>query len=267
MIALADQDLVLIPGSKVGRGSQIDEGSQAASVPTQQGIFGVLRRAMPRVSFDSYSRLPDSRVEAVLPPDRVTVPTCIGCGAMGRFGTCAGGCGEQKLELVPAVQYDALAALASSARGRAEAFGTVVEELALREPGTEEWEPAYRSLQDIARIALRRYPEVDTEDVDWDEPFEFATTWWCAGCGGIDAPQPCLGICVWRSVEWVNRIRYLEERAGALVERDTEQHLRGLVRRVASVTPRAGQWERGWRALEAQAGETFRARKDGAEVE
>jgi hypothetical protein len=168
---------------------------------------------------------------------------------------------------VPAVQYDVLAAFAFSAHVRGEAFGTVVEELASRQPGAEEWEPAYRSLQDVARIALRRYPEVDTEDVDWDEPFEFATTWWCAGCGGIDAPQPCLGICVWRSVEWVNRIRYLEERTGALLERDTEQHLRGLVRRVASVTPRAGQWEPSWRALAAQARETFRASKDGAQIE
>ena len=184
---------------------------------------------------------------------------------MGRFGTCDGGCGEQKLELVPAVQYDVLAALASSARVRAEAFGAVVEELALRQPGAEEWERAYRSVQDVARIALRGYPEVDAEDVNWDEQVEFATTWWCAGCGGIDAPQPCLGICVWRSVEWVNGIRYLEQRAGALVERDTEQSLRGLVRRVAFVTPRAGQWERGWRALEPRAQSMFQAAKDGAQ--
>lgn len=184
---------------------------------------------------------------------------------MGRFGTCDGGCGEQKLELVPAVQYDALAAVASSARVRLEGFGDVVEELALRQPGAEEWELAYRSLQDIARIALRRYPEVDAEDVDWDEPVEFATTWWCAGCGGIDAPQPCLGICVWRSVEWVNGVRYLEQRAGALVERNTEQRLRGLVRRVAFVTPRAGHWERGWRAFEAQAQVMFQACQNDAQ--
>jgi hypothetical protein len=177
---------------------------------------------------------------------------------MGRFGTCDRGCGEQKLELVPAVQYDTLAALASSARVRAEAFGAVAEELALRQPSAEEWEPAYRSVQDIARITLRRYPEVDAQDVDWDEPVEFATTWWCAGCGGIDAPQPCLGICVWRAVEWVNGARYLEQRSGVLAERDTERRLRGLLRRVASVTPRAGEWERGWRALEAEAQRCFK---------
>jgi hypothetical protein len=69
-----------------------------------------------------------------------------------------------------------------------------------------------------------------------------ATTWWCAGCGGIDAPQRCLGICVWRPVEWVNRTRYSEERACALAQLDTERRLRQLLRRIAFVTPRAGQW-------------------------
>lgn len=186
---------------------------------------------------------------------------------MSRFGTCDGGCGEQKLELVPAVQYDMLAAFASSGRTRAEAFGAVVEEFASRQPGADEWEAAYRSVQDVARIILGRHPEVDPRGPDGDEPVEFATTWWCAACGGIDAPQPCLGICVWRSVEWVNGIRYLEQREGVLAERDTEARLRGLVRRVASVTPRDGQWERGWRALAADAGEMFQACQDGAQIE
>jgi hypothetical protein len=185
---------------------------------------------------------------------------------MGRFGTCVGGCGEQKLELVPAVQYETLAADESSCRVRAEAFAAVAEELALRQPRAEEWEPAYRSAQDMARIALRRYPEVEAQDVDGDEPLDCATVWWCAECGGIDAPQPCLGICVWRSVEWVNGIQYLEQRTGALVERDTEQRLRGLVRLVAAVTPRAGQWERGWGALGAQARASFPASRDGTQI-
>jgi hypothetical protein len=100
-----------------------------------------------------------------------------------------------------------------------------------------------------------------------EEPIEFATTWWRAARGGIDAPQPCLGICVWRDVEWVNRTRYLEERARILAERDTERRLRGLVRRVASVTPRAGHWELGWRAIEGQAREALQASQDRAQIQ
>ena len=97
-------------------------------------------------------------------------------------------------------------------------------------------------------------------------PLECATVWWCAECGGIDAPQPCLGICVWRRVEWVNVTSYLEQRAAAHAERDTERRLRALVRRIASVTPRAGHWERGWRALEAQAQEVFHAGEDHTQI-
>jgi hypothetical protein len=60
------------------------------------------------------------------------------------------------------------------------------------------------------------------------------------------------------AVEWVNGARYLEQRSGVLAERDTERRLRGLLRRVASVTPRGGELERGWRALEAQAQRCFK---------
>ena len=59
----------------------------------------------------------------------------------------------------------------------------------------------------------------------------------------------------------MNRTTYLEEREVALAKRDTERQYRKLVRSAASVTPRAGQWERGWRALETQA-RKIQARKD-----
>jgi hypothetical protein len=180
---------------------------------------------------------------------------------MSQFGTCEGGCTEQKLELVPAGHYDRSTALAASTHIGAEAFRAVAKELASRQPGADEWEAAYRSVQEAARISLRRYPEINAQDLDWDEPPELATTWWCARCGGIDAPQPCLGICVWRRVEWVNATLCEQQRARTLVERDAERRLCLLLRRVASVTPRVGQWERGWRALEAQARQTLQACK------
>ena len=55
-------------------------------------------------------------------PERLTVPTCIGCGAMTEFGTCDTGCSEHKLELVRAAAHDASAVLGSSAHARAEAI-------------------------------------------------------------------------------------------------------------------------------------------------
>jgi hypothetical protein len=110
-------------------------------------------------------------------------------------------------------------------------------------------EAAYRSLQEAARAALRRHPSFEEQELDWEEPAEPPTTWWCPACRGSDAPQPCLGICIWRNVEWVSSSEYERERERALFERGEELRLRQLLRRVASITPRAGRWEDTWQAL------------------
>jgi hypothetical protein len=188
-------------------------------------------------------------------PERLTVPTCIGCGAMGEFGTCASGCSEQKLELARAAVCSALAELTASARARLEDLRGVAEELAWYEPGEEEWEAAYRSVQEKARTALRRCPDLGWQDVELDEPVEPATTWWCAECGSIDGPQECLGICIWQRVEWVNYTVYEYARERALRARGAERHLRRLLRSVVSVTPRSDQWQRSWLVFETQARE------------
>ncbi len=192
------------------------------------------------------------------PPERLAVPTCIGCGAMSRLGACDVGCSEHKLELVRAAAYDSVAALSSDARGRTDAFRHVAEQLASQQPVGGEWEAAYRSLQQGARAALRAHPDRDGL-TDWEEPVEVAITWWCAECGGIDAPQPCLGICVWRPVEWVRRSRYEQLREQTMSELEREQRLRHLMHRVAWITPRRGHWERGWRQLQAEARELLGA--------
>jgi hypothetical protein len=177
---------------------------------------------------------------------------------MGQFGTCDTGCSEQKLELVRAAVHDSLAVLGSSADARAEAFRSLAEELACHQPAGEDCKDAYRGLQDKARANLRRHPSVDGQAVELEEPAEPATTWWCAACGGIDAPQPCLGICLWRPVEWVNRAVYEHQRERVLSKRDRELRLSRLLRRVASITPLDGKWELGWRVLNAEAQEALR---------
>src|ERR1035437_5212505 len=84
-------------------------------------------------------------------PDRVTVPTCIGCGAMSRLGTCGKGCSEEKLELVRAVDCEGLTELASGAHVRAEACRTAARQLGSDRPGPDDWEATYRSVQSAAR--------------------------------------------------------------------------------------------------------------------
>jgi hypothetical protein len=189
-------------------------------------------------------------------PDRVSVPTCIGCGAMSRFGTCDQGCSEKRLELVRATDYDMLSALASDARVRADAYRSVADDLVSGRPGPQGYEAAYRRLQKSARSAVRRFTPIAERDPDraaQDEDAERATAWWCARCGGIDAPRPCLGICVWRRIDWVNANVYDQQRGLSLATRETELCLHRLVRCVASITPRAGHWQRGWTVLQIEA--------------
>ena len=170
---------------------------------------------------------------------------------MSRPGTCELGCGEElRLDLVAAAAHDELDAYATAARARAAAFRAVAERLAREPPGPGGSEVAYRSVQEAARATLRAHPDPGEPET---EAAAVATTWWCPRCGGVDAPQPCLGICVWRPFEWVPADRYDDARARAGAARHEERRLRALLRRTASITPRAGEWERTWRALAADA--------------
>ncbi len=77
--------------------------------------------------------------------------------------------------------------------------------------------------------------------------------WQCIGCGRIEGPQPCIGVCQDRKVEFV----YAAEHARALARLADAEARRGalesLVRRFAMTTPRAGEWERSYRALQGEA--------------
>lgn len=174
---------------------------------------------------------------------------------MERWGTCETACSEHRLELVSAADFDALEVERSAVRACVGACRPVVEMLAGTEPGPDGWQAAYRASQRAALAVLRRHESHD----DSDERAEHVTTWWCAECGGIDAPQPCLGICIWRPADWVNRTGYEAARSRAAGERDMERATVRLLRRVASVTPSEGHWERNWRALHADAREALRA--------
>ncbi len=70
--------------------------------------------------------------------------------------------------------------------------------------------------------------------------------WQCIGCGKIEAPRPCIGVCQDRPVELVDASAY-----DAVQARVTT--LEGLLRQLAMVTPRNGEWERSYRALQERA--------------
>ena len=86
---------------------------------------------------------------------------------------------------------------------------------------------------------------------------EYVKAWQCIGCGKIEAPQTCVGVCQDRRVEFV----YADEHRGAIAqlqhelarERSRAAKLAALVRQLAGTTPHPGEWERSYRALAAQA--------------
>jgi len=74
--------------------------------------------------------------------------------------------------------------------------------------------------------------------------------WQCIGCGRIEGAQPCVGICEDRRREFVAAEDHDAALAAARRERD---EFAALVRRIAHTTPRPGECERTWLALQAQA--------------
>lgn len=86
------------------------------------------------------------------------------------------------------------------------------------------------------------------------------TAWQCIGCGRVEAPQQCVGICSDRKVELANAADL--DAALAQLERTRRQaeRLAAVLRQIASTTPREGRCLETWRALQARARETLAAR-------
>ncbi len=204
------------------------------------------------------SASPDCRARAysgsVKAPRRLSIPGCIGCGAMRQYESCAGACRERRLEFVSGGDYDDLAATAAACRVRIEGLWDVVGELARTEPGPGEWQAAYEAVRPSARSALRRFgPAAQRRGDELSSPAKTVIVWRCQDCGAVDAPQECIDVCIWGPSDWVDAASYESERSRAAVEREVEQSLAGLLRRFAFATPRAGQWERSWHAFQSQA--------------
>ena len=70
--------------------------------------------------------------------------------------------------------------------------------------------------------------------------------WRCIGCGKVDAPRPCVGICQDRKVELVDAADYdaLQARTRQLEE---------TLALIARVTPRADALAASWQALQERA--------------
>ena len=89
-----------------------------------------------------------------------------------------------------------------------------------------------------------------------NEAVERVTVWECIGCGKIEMLRPCIGVCKDYKVDLV----YAGQQDAALARAEARAAaLERLVRRLAGITPRAGQWEPSYRALQAEARQALRS--------
>lgn len=82
---------------------------------------------------------------------------------------------------------------------------------------------------------------------------ETITAWQCIGCGRLEAPQNCVGICQDRKVELVSAWDHAEALVALEDARATIASMAAVLERLAHTKPRAGGWEASWRALQAEA--------------
>lgn len=81
---------------------------------------------------------------------------------------------------------------------------------------------------------------------------EYIQAWQCIGCGKIEAPQTCIGVCKDRKVYFIGR----DEHEAALAEiarlRAQLGQAATMLLRFERAKPRQGQWEASWQALQEQ---------------
>ncbi len=82
---------------------------------------------------------------------------------------------------------------------------------------------------------------------------DYIKAWQCIGCGKIEAPQTCIGVCQDRKVLLVPLADHEEALAEIQRVYGQVQDLQTVLSRLALSTPRPGQWEQSYRALREQA--------------
>ena len=173
----------------------------------------------------------------------VTLSTCIGCGAMNLPADCPNGCGqERKLELVPAAELDELTTLTERVEAQAHALRSVATALANATRPPESYAAT------TSKVLAENTPEPRLREL-LATPEEATMSWWCPHCGGVDSPQPCIGLCIRTPVRWANaeRARAMRARAEAALAR--ADRLLGALTIVAHTHPQPGHEARHWRAV------------------
>lgn len=81
---------------------------------------------------------------------------------------------------------------------------------------------------------------------------EYIPAWQCVGCGRIEAPQTCIGVCRDKKVFLVGKDDHDAALAEILRLHAQLDTAASMLLRFERATPREGEWERSYRALQAQ---------------
>lgn len=81
---------------------------------------------------------------------------------------------------------------------------------------------------------------------------DYLQAWQCIGCGRIEAPQPCIGVCKDRKVFMVGKDEHERVLAKNAALRAQLEQAHAMLLRFGLAKPREGQWESSWNALQAQ---------------
>ncbi len=81
---------------------------------------------------------------------------------------------------------------------------------------------------------------------------DYIQAWQCIGCGKIEAPQPCIGVCRDRKILMVGKDQHDQLLAECAVLRERLERAHAMLQRFALARPHEGQWESAWLALQAQ---------------
>ena len=82
---------------------------------------------------------------------------------------------------------------------------------------------------------------------------DYIQAWQCIGCGKLEAPQPCIGVCQDRKVLLVGKGDHEQLRSEAEQLRQRLEAANGLLLRMSRTHPRQGQVERCWSSFQQQA--------------
>ena len=92
------------------------------------------------------------------------------------------------------------------------------------------------------------------------------TAWRCIGCGRIEAPATCVGVCEDRKVELVTAWDYAEALSELEDAHERVAALEAVVSKLARTRPREGAWKESYVALQQEARDALAGRRRKSET-